>query len=101
MLFLIADGKVIYANRQGEEALGIGREEFLAREFEIFRMVAVAPEYLDLSQENFRRRSRGETVSPAGCALLTRSGRRIEGILRVEIVERQGRRELLGVFTDT
>jgi hypothetical protein len=63
-------------------------------------VVAVAPECLDLGQEILRRRSRGEDVPRADYALLTRDGRRIEGVLTSEHVERQGRRELLGIFTD-
>jgi PAS domain S-box-containing protein len=100
MLFLIADGKVVCANRRGEEVLGIDREEGTSRGFDVFRMVAVAPEYLGLCQESFRQRLRGEEVLPAACALLTRDGRRIEGVLTSALVESQGRRELLGIFTD-
>jgi PAS domain S-box-containing protein len=100
IVFLIADGKVVYANRRGEEALGIGRDEASSRGFAVFRLVAVAPECLDRGQESLRRRSLGEELPPADYALLTRDGRRIEGVLTSEIVERQGRRELLGVFTE-
>jgi PAS domain-containing protein len=95
MLFLIADGKVVYANRNGERALGLGRSSGS----EIFRMVAVAPEYLDLARESLSQRSRGEEVRPTSCALLTRDGRRIEGILRSGIIEREDQREPLGIFT--
>jgi PAS domain S-box-containing protein len=97
MLFLIADGKVVDANRRGEEALGIGREEASSRGFEVFRRIAVAPEYLDLSQEAFRRSSQGEEVLPACCALLTRDGRRIEGVLMSVVIELRGSRELVFV----
>jgi PAS domain S-box-containing protein len=99
ILFLISDGKVVSANRRGEEALGIGREEASSRGVAVFQLVAVAPECLGLSQESFRRRSRGEEVPPADYALLTRDGRRIEGVFTTELVERQGRREMLGIFT--
>ena len=99
MLFLIADGKVVHATPEGEEALGIQREES-SRGFEAFELVAVAPEFLDLGQEMLRRRSRGEEVPPADYALLTRDGRRIEGVLTSELVERQGRRAPLGIFSD-
>ncbi len=99
MLILIADWKAVYANRRAEEALGIPREESSSRCLEVFERVAVAPEYLDLSREWLRRLSRGEQVAPAGCALLTRDGRRIEGVLTGELVERRGRRDLLGIFT--
>jgi len=101
MLFHIADGKVVYANRVAAEALGLSREETSSGSFEIFQLVAMAPEYLDLSQEGIRRRARGEEVPPIPVALLTRDGRRIEGILTTELVERDGKRELLGVFRDT
>ena len=47
MLFHIADGKVVYANRQGEEALSSSRQEASSGNFEIFQLVAVAPEYLN------------------------------------------------------
>jgi PAS domain S-box-containing protein len=95
ILFLIADGKVVYANRNGEKALGLERTGAV----DIFRMIAVAPEYLDLARESLSQRSRGQEVLPTDCALLTRDGRRIEGILRSEIIERQGRRQPLGIFT--
>jgi PAS domain S-box-containing protein len=99
LLFLIADGKVVYANGRGEEALGVSREEERSRYLELYRIVVVAPEYLGVSQEMFRRRSRGEAVSSAAYALLTRDGRRIEGVLTIEFVRCQGRRHLLGLFT--
>ena len=98
MLFLIADGKVVYANRKGQEALGIRRKESSHGTL-VFQLVALAPEYLDLSQESSRRRSRGEQVSPANCALLTRDGRRIEGVLTIDLIEGEGRGEPVGVFT--
>jgi PAS domain S-box-containing protein len=97
-VFLIVDGRVVYANHKGEALLGIAPEDASCVGFEVFRRVAVAPEYLELGQESFRRRSRGEPVPPADCALLTRDGRRIEGILRSELVEHRGRRELLEIF---
>ena len=63
-------------------------------------MVAVAPEYLDLSLEGLPRRSRGEDVPPpADYALLTRDGRRIEGVLTGELIEHEGRWGLIGLFT--
>jgi PAS domain-containing protein len=99
-LFLIVDGRVVYANHQGEALLGIAPEEASCRGFEVFRRVAVAPEYLELGQESFRKRSRGEEVPPADCALLTRDGRRIEGVLRSELVEHHGRRERLEIFIE-
>lgn len=101
MLFLIIDGKVVYANRKGQEVLGIGVERNSPRSRDVFRTVAVAPEYLELGQESFRRLSRGEEVPPVDYALLTRDGRRIEGVLTSEFIENQGRRRLLGIFTDS
>jgi PAS domain S-box-containing protein len=100
MLFVIVDGKVVYANRKAEEALGICREEGSARCLEVFRMVAVAPEYLHVGRQGRRRRSRGEEVPPSDYALLTRDGRRIEGVLTSALIEDRGRRKLLGIFTD-
>jgi PAS domain S-box-containing protein len=98
MLFLISDGKVVYATPKGEQVLGIAPEQRSCGG-DVFQLIAVAPEYLDVSQESFRRRSQGEPVAPVDCALLTRDGRRIEGVLETELVERQGRRALFGIFT--
>jgi PAS domain S-box-containing protein len=100
MLFLIADGKVVSANRRGEEALGIRRDEAPSRHLELHRIVVVAPEYLGLSQQIFRRWARGEAVPSTAYALLTRDGRRIEGVLTSELVQCQGRLHLLGIFSD-
>ena len=99
MLFLIADGKVVHASPKGEQALGILPEES-CRGLDVFERVAVAPECLDVGQEMLRRRSRGEEVPPADYALLTRDGRRIEGVLTSELIEREGGRALLGIFSD-
>jgi PAS domain-containing protein len=99
MLFVIADGKVVHASRKGDQALGL-RRDGPSRGLEVFQLVAVAPECLHLGREILRRRSRGEEVPAADYALLTRDGRRIEGVLTSAIVERRGRRELLGIFTD-
>ena len=76
MLFLIADGKVVYATPRGAQVLGIAPEQSACR-CEVFQMIAVAPEYLDVSQESFRRRSQGEEA--AAIALLQPDPHRFRG----------------------
>jgi PAS domain S-box-containing protein len=100
MVFLIADEKVVYANRRGEEAVGISREEAAPRYLELYQTVVVAPECLGLGQEILRRRSRGEAVASIAYALLTRDGRRLEGVFTTEFVQCEGRLYLLGFFSD-
>jgi PAS domain S-box-containing protein len=99
MLLVMVDGKVVYANRQGEKALGFDRAETSSGDLDMFRMVAVAPECLALAPEILRRRAAGEAVPPADYALVTRDGRRIQGTLTTDLIEREGRPTLVGYFT--
>jgi two-component system, cell cycle sensor histidine kinase and response regulator CckA len=99
MLLVIVDGKVVYANRKGGEILGVDRGAG-APGLELFQRVAVAPECLDLTREITARREAGEAVPPAEYALVTRDGRRIEGLLTTDLVEHEGGRRLVGYFSD-
>ena len=100
MLLVIVDGKVVYANRKGGETLGVDREAGSPTGLELYQTVAVAPECLDLTREITARRAAGEAVPPSEFALVTRDGRRIEGVLSTDLVEHEGGRTLVGYFTD-
>lgn len=98
MIFVIADGRIVYANPMCEEMLGVSRQDGLAPTFDVFRLVA--PESLELAQANRRRHDAGEDVPPCEYTLLTPSGRKIHGIYTSKLVDFTGTRATLGIITD-
>ncbi len=69
ILIISPEGKFVYANRAAREVLG---DEIVGRHIS----EVVAPEYLEKTLENFRRRLRGEEVEPYIIQAFDKHGRR-------------------------
>ncbi len=98
MVFINAGGRIIYVNRECEEALGYAREEFFAPDFNFFSLIA--PEFRDRIAESWRNHLAGNEVKPFEYALLTKDGRRIEAIITSQLINYGGQTALLGIVTD-
>ncbi len=98
MIFINKKGRVVYANKRCEEAMGYTREEFYSPDFDFLTLIA--PEYKDSIKVSFGRHMRGEEVPPYEYALLTKEGRRIEAILATRLIRYGGETAILGIATD-
>jgi len=98
MIFVNQGGKVAYANRKCEEAMGYGRAEFYAPDFD-FRTL-ISPEYHQVILAALEKHRRGEEVEPYHYALITKSGERIEAIIATKLIQYKGGPAILGIVTD-
>lgn len=98
MIFINQAGRVVFANAQCEEALGYSREELLAADFDFRRLIA--PEHLDLINGYFAMHMNGEDVPPYECALIAKSGKRLDTIHATRLISYGGNQVILGVVTD-
>ena len=98
MIFINAQGQVVYANRKCEEILGYQVKEFYAADFDFLKLVA--PEYVQLIKRNFSRHMAGKDVRPYEYALIGKSGQRIEAIITTKLIDYGGTSAILGIVTD-
>ena len=89
---------MLYANKKSSAVMGYERYEFAAPDFDFLQLLA--PESRDLAQENFRRHMAGEEVPPTPYTLITRDGRRVEGLHNTRLIDYGGERAILGIITD-
>ena len=98
MIFINKRGKVVYANKQCEKALGCSRDEFYADDFNFFTLIA--PECIPLIEKNFKKHMRGEEIEPYEYTLISKNGKRIEAIITTKLIDYEGEKAILGIVTD-
>ncbi|MBM4162427.1 MAG: PAS domain S-box protein [Ignavibacteria bacterium] len=98
MIFINRLGRVVYANKKCEEAMGYGREEFYSPHFNFLRMIA--PEHHELVKTNLARHLGGEDIPPYEYTLVAKDGARIDAIHTTKLTEYGGQRAILGIITD-
>ena len=98
MIFINKRGRVVYANKKCEEAMGYRREEFYSPDFDFLSLIA--PEYRHTISASFNSHTSGEEVSPVEYTLLTKEGRRINAILTTKLIRYEGETVILGTVTD-
>ena len=98
MIFINKKGKIVYANIKCEEIMGYTKEEFYSPEFNF--LTTVAPEYVELLKEYFRRHLRSEEIAAYEYALLTKNGKRIEVIITTKLIPYEREQAILGIITD-
>jgi PAS domain S-box-containing protein len=98
IIFIYGRERVLYANRQCETSMGYPREELYRRDFPFGSLLA--PGYLSIALQNYRRHLRRESVPPYEYILVTRSGRRIDAIFTSTRIRYDGRPAILGIVTD-
>jgi PAS domain S-box-containing protein len=96
MIFIWSAGRIVYANRHCELALGYPRKELYAMDVGTF----ADPDQLPRISENFTRHLRGEEVPPYECTVITRMGRRLDAILATKVISYDGAPAILGLVTD-
>lgn len=98
MIFINIKGRVVYANKKCEEIIGYTKEELCSPDFD-FRTL-VAPESMNLINDNFARHLRGEEVQPYDYSIIKKDGKRIEAINASKLIHYEGDTAILGVVTD-
>jgi PAS domain S-box-containing protein len=98
MIFVNSRGRITYVNKKCMEALGYTRAEFYDPGFDFYRLIA--PESVSTVAEGYVAYLEGRKPAPHECALITKSGLKLDCIITTEIVEFLGESALLGVVTD-
>jgi PAS domain S-box-containing protein len=98
MIFINQKGRVVYANREAEEAMGYTAEEFCSPDFNFLDLIA--PESKETVKSSFNKHMKGEDVVPYEYKLTTREGRIIYAILTTKLITYNGEPAILGTVTD-
>jgi PAS domain S-box-containing protein len=98
MIFINLNGRVVYANRMCQETMEYSPDEFLSPDFPFLSLLW--GDHAERARENFLRHAAGEEVPPTEYEMVTKSGRRITGILATRLIRVQGERAILGIVTD-
>jgi two-component system cell cycle sensor histidine kinase/response regulator CckA len=99
MIYIYNGKRIVYVNNKCVELLGYGKEEFYSPRFDF--MTLISPEYLDLIRVNLRSHLQGRELPPYEYALVTKDGKRIEGIHTTTLIDYEGEQSILGLVTDT
>ena len=98
MIFINQGGRVVYANKKGEEIVGYSKEEFYSPTFNFLNLTS--PEYVETVKLSFAKHLRGEEVSPYEYVLVTKEGKRINGIIATKLIDYRGKKAIMGIITD-
>lgn len=98
MIFINAKGQVVYVNEKSENVMGYTKDELYSRDFDFLSLIA--EESRELVKANLGRHMKGEEVPPYEYTLLTKNGKRIEGILTTKLIRYEGGDAILGIVTD-
>jgi two-component system sporulation sensor kinase A len=98
MIFINHKGKIIYANKEAEEAMGYTKEELYSPDFNF--MCLIAPEFKELVKAKFTKHMAGEDIDPYEYRAVRKDGTTINAINNTKIIDYNGEPALLGVVTD-
>jgi PAS domain S-box-containing protein len=98
MIFIHTGYRIAYVNRKCQEQLGYSKDEFYAPDFNFLSVIA--PESRELVATNFQRRLRGEEIGPYEYSLISKEGRRIEGLLSINSIDLNNEKVWFGTVTD-
>jgi len=98
MIFINNRGKLVYANQKCEEVMGYKREEFYSPDFDFLTLIA--PEFMPMVKSRVSKHVNGKDLQPYEYTLITKQGKRIEGILTTKLISYNGESAILGIVTD-
>ncbi|MEE9593834.1 MAG: PAS domain S-box protein [Candidatus Hydrothermarchaeales archaeon] len=98
MIFINKKGSIIYANEKCEEIMGYKREELYSPDFNFLSLIA--PESIDTVKANYGKHMKGEDVPPYEYSILSKAGKKIDGIHTTRLIKYEGETAILGIITD-
>ncbi len=98
MIFINSGRRVVYANKKCLETMGYTREEFYSNDFNFLTLIA--QESKETLVSSFKAHMKGEELAPYEYGLITKTGKRIEGIINTKLIKYQGETSILGIVTD-
>jgi PAS domain S-box-containing protein len=98
MIFINQNGRVVYANKKCEEIMEYKKDEFHSPDFNFLSLIA--PEYRETVITSFSKHVKGEEIEPYEYVLVTKNGKRINGIITTRLIDYEGQKAILGVITD-
>lgn len=98
MIFINKNGRVVYANKKCEEIMEYQKDEFYSPDFNFLTLIV--PEHRETVITSFSKHIKGEEIEPYEYALVTKNGKRIDGIITTRLIDYEGERAILGVITD-
>ncbi|MFX1520780.1 MAG: PAS domain S-box protein [Promethearchaeota archaeon] len=99
MIYLIKDGKVVFANQAVVDTLGYSREELYELDLEL--LLPIIPEQRQIIRQRLKKRLAGEQVPESyEFSVMTKSNEKIPCLLNTTSFEIEGTRVIQGVLTD-
>jgi PAS domain S-box-containing protein len=98
MIFINLKGRVVYVNKEAEDAMGYKKEEYYSPDFNFLDLIA--PESRESVESAFRKHIQGEDIVPYEYKLITKEGRTIDAIINSRLTKYDGEPAILGVVTD-
>jgi len=98
MILIQMKSRIVYANRRCGEILGFTREELYSPDFDLFSLAA--PGCDGIMAEKYGAYLSGRDPAPYECAVITKSGGRIDSILSTKRITFGGGTALLVTITD-
>ena len=98
IIFISAEDRIVYANRQCEISMGYPREMLYAPGFDLRRLTA--PGYDVIAAQTFTRHMNAEEVPPYEFVLVTREGKHVDAILTTRLIGYEGSPAILCIVTD-
>lgn len=98
MIFINLKGEVIYANRKCEEIMEYKKEEFYDSNFDFLSLIA--PDSREVVRSSFHKHLNGKEIDKYECALVTKSGVKIDVIIDSKLIAVGSEMAILGVVTD-
>ncbi len=98
MIFINQKGSIIYANKKCEEIMGYTRKELYSHEFNYLTLIA--PESRELVKHSFKTHMKSKEFPPYEYVLITKQGKKFDGLLTTKLIRFNGETAILGIITD-
>ncbi len=98
MIFINANGRVVYANQRCEEIIGYSHEEFYAPDFNFKTLIS--SRHLEKVEANFRKHMEGREVEPYEYDIVTKDGKILPTIITTKLINYEKGKAILGIVTD-
>lgn len=98
LIFINCQGRIVYVNKKGIDAMGYSKEEFYSEDFDFFKLIA--DEYKELTKQDLSKQSQGIKVEPHDYVFITKTGERLDVVLSIEPIDYDGVMANMGTAMD-